>query len=474
MRFVTIQRRLFFSHILAVLLVSGSIGTYFYFSAATTLMASLQDRLKNSVAMVSIVLDVSKLDQVRSVEDMESAAYLDSLKVLREFRKTNPDIAYLYVMRLAGERVEFVIDSDLTEKQAKPGQAYTLLIPALMEGFVRPSADESVVEDEWGSFLSGYAPVLDGKGNYLVGIDMRADEVNKKFSHFRLSGLLSLAASVILAFVFSRILSGHFTAPVGRLIAQCRAIAQGRLDERLEANSKDELDDLIKAFNVMSDKLQESGTQQRLAEEELRSAKQHLEIRVAERTRELEETNRQLQQEVEERTRAQEALAEVARTDPLTGLLNRRAMTEHIEYQVGRVVRHKRPFCLLLGDLDYFKTVNDRYGHAEGDRVLIEVAGLLRSSIRQEDLVGRWGGEEFLLLLPDTDLGQGRILAEKIRAAILNHEFTCAGELCPVTISIGLTEYNGAAEVNKCLAGADKALYLAKEQGRNAVVVESE
>jgi diguanylate cyclase (GGDEF)-like protein len=473
MRFVTIQRRLFFSHILAVLLVSGSIGTYFYFSAAGSLMASLRDRLKNSVALVSIALDVSELDLVRSPEDMESQAYLHSLKVLREFRKTNPDIAYLYVMRLAGERVEFVIDSDPTEKQAKPGQSYAFLVPALMEGFARPSADEAVFEDEWGTFLSGYAPVPNGRGTYLVGIDMRADEVARKFRYLRFSGLLSLIASVILAFAFSRILSGHFTAPVSLLIAQCRAIAQGRLDERIEPNSKDELDDLIRAFNAMSDRLLESRTQQRLAEKELRSAKQHLEIRVAERTRDLEEANRQLQHEVEERTRVQEALAEVARTDPLTGLLNRRAMTELMEYPVGRVVRHKRSYCLLLGDLDHFKSVNDRYGHAEGDKVLLQVAGLLRSSVRQEDLVARWGGEEFLLLLPDTDLRRGRILAEKIRAAILDHEFTCGGEPCQVTMSIGLAAYDGTTEVDKCLAGADKALYVAKEQGRNSVVVES-
>jgi diguanylate cyclase (GGDEF)-like protein len=473
MRFVTIQRRLFFSHILAVLLVSGSIGTYFYFCSSGSLMDSLRDRLKNSVALVSTALDVSELDQVRSPEDMESPAYLHSLQVLREFRKTNPDIAYLYVMRLAGERVEFVIDSDPTEKQAKPGQAYTFLVPALMEGFARPSADEAVFEDEWGKFLSGYAPVPNGRGTYLVGMDMRADEVTRKFRHLRLSGLLSLIASVILAFAFSRILSGHFTAPVSLLIAQCRAIAQGRLDERIEPNSKDELDDLIRAFNAMSDKLLESRTQQRLAEEDLRLAKQHLEFRVAERTRELVEANRQLRHEVEERTRVQEALAEAARTDPLTGLLNRRAMTELMEYQVGRVFRHKRPFCLLLGDLDHFKSVNDWYGHAEGDKVLLQVARLLRSSVRQEDLVARWGGEEFLLLLPDTDLRRGRILAEKIRAAILDHEFTCGGEPCQVTMSIGLAAYDGTTEVDKCLAGADKALYVAKEQGRNSVVVES-
>ncbi|MEZ4601191.1 MAG: diguanylate cyclase [Syntrophotaleaceae bacterium] len=473
MLFVTIQRRLFFSHILAVLLVSGSIGTYFYFSSAESLMSSLRERLKNSVALVSTAVDVSDLDHVQSPEDMERPAYLHSLQVLREFRKTNPDIAYLYVMRLTGERVEFVIDSDPTEKQAKPGQEYTSVVPALMEGFARPSADEEVYEDEWGTFLSGYAPVPDGKGAYLVGIDMRADEVARKFRHLRFSGLLSLAASVILAFAFSRILSGHFTAPVSLLIAQCRAIAQGRLDERIEPNSKDELDDLIRAFNSMSDRLLESRTQQRLAEDELRSAKQHLEIRVAERTRELEEANRQLQHEVEERTKAQEALAEAARTDPLTGLLNRRAMTEHMGYHVARVIRHGRPFCLLLGDLDHFKSVNDRHGHAEGDRVLLQVAELLRSSVRREDLVGRWGGEEFLLLLPDTDIRQGRILAEKIRAAILAYEFICGGEPCHVTMSIGLAEYDGAAGVDKCLVGADKALYIAKGQGRNSVVVES-
>ena len=472
MRFVTIRRRLFLSHFLAVLLVSGSIGTYVYYSASSSLMGTLRERLMHSASLVSVVLDVAELDRIRSKEDVDSPQYLHVLELMRDFRRTNPDVSYLYVMRLRGDRVEFVVDSDTTEQQALPGQAYTANVPALLQGFTRPSADKAIVEDAWGAFLSGYAPVKDGRGIYLVGIDMRADEVAQTFRQLRLSGMVSLIASVFLALAFSRILSTHFTTPIMLLMAQCRAIAQGRLDERIEHNSKDELDDLIRAFNAMSDKLLESRSEQRLTQEELRAAKQELEVRVAERTRELEESNRSLRHEVEERSKAQKALAEAARTDSLTGLLNRRAMTEQMEFQVGRVFRHKKPFCLVLCDLDHFKTVNDRHGHAEGDRVLVEVARLLRSSVRQEDLVARWGGEEFLLLLPDTDIQGGRILAEKIRERLHELRFACNGEPFQVTMSIGLTVYAGTRGPDQCLVAADKALYAAKELGRNSVVVE--
>ncbi len=469
MRFFNISRMLFLSHFAAVLLVSGSVGTYFYHSASQSLLSGLQERLKNSASLVSVMLDVDELTAIRTEEDMRSAAYENILTLLRNFRKTNPDIAYLYIMRKQGDRVEFVVDTDYTEDQAVPGQIYEWTIPTLLRGFHQPSADDKIHEDEWGVFLSGYAPVEGGRGEYLVGIDMRADEVAAKFRQLRLSGGISLAVSIFLALFFSRFLAGRFTVPITMLISQCRAIAQGRLDSHVEHNARDELDDLIMAFNAMSDKLAESRMHQLQAEENLRKAMDDLEVKVTERTSELKNVNDRLMQEVAEHAKAREALAEAARTDPLTRLLNRRAMAEQMQYQAARVARHKTPFCLLLGDIDFFKEINDRFGHATGDTVLQEVTGLFTSVVRREDLICRWGGEEFLFLLPDTDLEGGRILAEKIRTFLTGKVF--APEKISVTISMGISVFHPGQDLDACIRMADDAMYRAKKAGRNRIEI---
>ena len=208
-----IQSKLFISHFLAVILVSGSVGTYFYLSAVGSLMQNLQLRLQNTAALVSEVLDANLVREIGSPSDTTTSQYVEALRLLRDLKHTNPDIAFLYIMRLENERVYFVVDSDETEKQAPPGREYTSVIPSLRAGFNAASVDRRVVSDEWGSFMSGYAPLRNGLGEYIVGIDMRADEVQNKMREIRLSGLVSLCCSLILAFLFSRFLSSHFTRP---------------------------------------------------------------------------------------------------------------------------------------------------------------------------------------------------------------------------------------------------------------------
>jgi hypothetical protein len=158
--------------------VSGSVGTFFYVRAMDNLMRSLQSRLLNSAALLSQTIDAADLHGIQSADDRGQAAYLDALEKVRRVRRTNPDIAFLYVMRRADDgTVQFVVDSDETEAQAVPGQVYDDVVPEMLEGFHLPVVDKDLYEDEWGVFLSGYAPLRNGEGRYLVGIDMRADEV---------------------------------------------------------------------------------------------------------------------------------------------------------------------------------------------------------------------------------------------------------------------------------------------------------
>jgi diguanylate cyclase (GGDEF)-like protein len=471
---LAIQKKLFLSHFLAVLLVSGSIGTYFYLSAADSLMASLKNRLQNSAAMISQVVDAGPLTAIKGPQDIQTPIYRELLRLLRSFKKANPDIAFLYLMRRDGQRVIFVVDSDETAAQALPGREYKNAVPALWQGFEQPSVDNQISQDEWGSFMSGYAPLKNGNGTFLVGLDMRADEVQRKFRQLRLSGFLSLAASLLLAFLFSRLLSSHFNRPIRLLVNHCAAIAQGRLGERLELQTGDELDHLIGSFNTLSRHLEDSLERNRWAQSALKKGQEELEKRVEDRTRELTEVNDRLLEEIRKRRQVEDALSQAARSDPLTGLMNRRAMMERFEYQLSHYQRNRIPFAVLMGDIDHFKHINDTCGHAEGDRVLISIAGKLRENLRSQDLLARWGGEEFLILLPDTDLEGGITVAEKIRLQVAQSDFRGNKKGLALTISFGVACYTNEKSIDDCVKAADDALYRAKQQGRNRVVADEE
>ncbi|QOC22477.1 GGDEF domain-containing protein [Wenzhouxiangella sp. AB-CW3] len=166
---------------------------------------------------------------------------------------------------------------------------------------------------------------------------------------------------------------------------------------------------------------------------------------------------------------ANQKLAEHAATDPLTGLSNRRHIKPQLHSETARARRHGTPYSILMADLDHFKTVNDRYGHAVGDLVLQETARRMRAVVRTEDRIARWGGEEFLILLTECDADQAAIAAEKIRQYMADEPFQCDGHAIPVTISIGVAQHEGAQEPDEVIERADQALYQAKQDGRNRV-----
>jgi diguanylate cyclase (GGDEF)-like protein len=194
----------------------------------------------------------------------------------------------------------------------------------------------------------------------------------------------------------------------------------------------------------------------------------------SERTlRELEQLRRELEARVDKRTEQLRAanlqLAEAARTDSLTGLANRRALLERFDAERRRSARSEEPIALVMADIDHFKRVNDEHGHAAGDRVLQEIATTLRSALRAQDTVARWGGEEFLLLLPETDLEGALIAAEAARTRIEETPVRLGERLLPITLSFGAAQHAPQATVDETLAAADRALYRAKESGRNCV-----
>jgi diguanylate cyclase (GGDEF)-like protein len=177
-----------------------------------------------------------------------------------------------------------------------------------------------------------------------------------------------------------------------------------------------------------------------------------------------------LQREVEERMKAQALAEHLAITDSLTGLFNRRQLLELAEREIQHANRYERTLSLIIFDLDHFKRVNDTFGHAAGDKVLVTISRFVQNTVRKCDIIGRYGGEEFALLLPETEGHKALIMFERIRRTIEEMKIELDGPVASVTISAGIAEVNLASRrdsLGELLDRADKALYAAKAAGRN-------
>ena len=159
-----------------------------------------------------------------------------------------------------------------------------------------------------------------------------------------------------------------------------------------------------------------------------------------------------------------------AQQDTLTRLPNRRGIQQFIEFESARARRQKKPLTLILCDIDRFKRVNDQYGHDGGDVVLKHVSDLFKASIREQDGVARWGGEEFLFVLPDTEESNAVVLAEKVRETLATSPVELQQKNVVITASFGVAQIDFEQGLDKALTLADKALYKAKEKGRNKVL----
>jgi two-component system cell cycle response regulator len=168
------------------------------------------------------------------------------------------------------------------------------------------------------------------------------------------------------------------------------------------------------------------------------------------------------------RTKAvRDRLVEQATRDALTGLLNRREIDVQAESAVKLAERHGRPVSFLVADLDHFKQINDRHGHAAGDEVLREAARRIRAACRGSDIVGRYGGEEFLVILPETEASQAITTGDKLRRVLSERPIESDLVEIPVTASVGVAEWAVGMTRTSLFAAADEALYEAKRLGRN-------
>lgn len=264
------------------------------------------------------------------------------------------------------------------------------------------------------------------------------DDLNARFSrhiddinqHQRRQVLVAAVLGVVLIVVIvglTFMISLSTRKSLHEVNAAFRNMAQETPDfsRRLSRKSNDELGELISWFNLLADKLEANYKQ----------------------------------------------IEQLSATDKLTQLYNRAKIDELFKIELGKVHRQGDELTVIMIDLDHFKAVNDTLGHQAGDQVLRELADTLRHSVRSTDHVGRWGGEEFIVLLPGTELASGRQLAEKLRMNIASFEFANVGRK---TASIGVAAYRDGDDEDTLTKRADDCLYAAKYGGRNRVVDESE
>jgi diguanylate cyclase (GGDEF)-like protein len=251
----------------------------------------------------------------------------------------------------------------------------------------------------------------------------------------------ALVGGLMLSIGLLAYLFGHaLVRPVRRLSKEAARVAGGNLDVDIPVTGLSEVSYLTQVFNHMVSSL-------RYGREKLSDA-----------NKALVETNKELHQ--------------LSITDGLTGLLNRKHILELLDREISRSRRYGHPVSVLMLDIDHFKNVNDTYGHQTGDAVMRRLADCLCETVRENDLVGRYGGEEFLILLPDSNARNSAQTAQRIRKMVQDLEIETSNENVSVTVSIGVSSYpQYGQDANAVICAADAALYQAKSSGRNQVVL---
>ncbi|MEL7150312.1 MAG: GGDEF domain-containing protein [Pseudomonadota bacterium] len=243
-----------------------------------------------------------------------------------------------------------------------------------------------------------------------------------------------------------------------RQVAQCnggdlRVLESGNVDEAYETVYKDNKHPRVTI--TRKSRLTVDGT--------------HFLVGVMHDITDITEANRALEDSKTQLEEQSIRLAEMAYTDPLTGVLNRRRLAELAEMVFGT---HRNHGGAIVCDLDHFKRVNDAYGHDAGDAALLHFVDIAQTALREGDLIARTGGEEFACLLPGTNAEESFAIAERMRAALEISPFTFGGHSIPLTVSLGATQLNGGPfQLDALLSRADKCLYRAKNEGRNRTIM---
>jgi diguanylate cyclase (GGDEF)-like protein len=380
---------------------------------------------------------------------MTDKAILDSLLSNPFFADLGPEM--LAELAARGEMREFAAGEDILREGETSGAAYvvdagTVTITMLVRG-----ARVEVAEREAGAFLGEISLLSDVPHTATVAAKTAVRAL--RISRADCAAVISADNEALLSII--RTLGWRLyraTLPLAYLSFTASALVDGRFDPAILEDIEERQDEIGRFTGIF----------------------ESMARYVSERTRKLEATveerTQHLNQEIARRQELEDELRALASVDGLTGVNNRRHFLELCEKELDRAQRYDHPLALMMMDVDHFKRINDSYGHAAGDEVLKQLAATCAANLRGPDILGRLGGEEFAVAMPECGIEAADHVAERLRQTLAKIEVPSEQGTISFTISIGVVAREGGEDLAAALERADKAMYAAKQGGRNRVV----
>lgn len=402
-------------------------------SARRHLREQLRQRLITAAASGALLVDGDAVAHLQSRDDERRAVYRRVRATLRRLRDVVPGVGYVHLLRPTPDPTRWTFVADAEERgdlASHVGDTYRAARDSeIAQALSQPTADRAPLRNHRRSWLAGYAPVLDRAGRpvAVIGVYMSTAQVRRQENAFLRTLTMVAGFCLLLAIVIAEALAGVLSRPIIALARGTHLVAQGKLDTEVAVGGSRELVELGESFNRMTKAL-----------------------RVHHRR-----------------------LVELGTTDFLTGVRNHGYFQERLNHELQRAQRYHRPLSLAMLDLDHFREANAMHGHQGGDDLLRQVAQVIRREVRNCDVVTRYGGEEFAVILPNASTEQAVVVAERICQTIRSTPFTYGQAVgAKVTMSIGVgTITSGQTDKSELVRKADNAMYAAKAKWKDRVEV---